>query len=94
MLARHFLAFAPKSDVTALVLNIVLAAQGVTVPAAALRPLAASGESDAGALPSSRSYPASDSPLNAGTTTPSAFSGPLDSPPVSFCRPFENQTLY
>ena len=54
--------------------------QGVTVPAAALRPRAASGESDAGAPPSSRSYPASSSPLHAGTTTPSAFSGPFDSP--------------
>ena len=35
----------------------------MTVPAAALRPHAASGESDAGAPPSSHGYLASDSPL-------------------------------
>ncbi len=50
------------------------------MPTATLRPRAASGESDAGAPPSSHSYPASDSQLHAGTTTPSAFSGPFDSP--------------
>ena len=66
--------------------------QGVTVPAAALRPRAASGESDAGAPPLARGYPASASPLHAGTTPLLPRFQVLSTHPGLFLSPFFSTT--